>query len=75
MNIPQIDIVLPPAAKARVFTDILDSLSELFTDLMIYLCYGIALLCGLKFIIYILNGIAAKSHLGTQSLDYPSFLR
>lgn len=74
MNIPpQIDIELPPLAKKRIFTDILKTLDELIEDIIIYICYGIAILCGFKFILYIVNGFTTKSSMGAQSLDDTSF--
>jgi hypothetical protein len=76
MNIPpMIDIELPPLAKARIWTDIFSSLDELIEDIMIYICYGIALLCGFKFIIYIVNGFTSKSYMGTSTLDDSTFRR
>ena len=76
MNIPpQIDIELPPIAKTRVWTDILTSLNEMITDIILYICYGIALLCGFKFIIYIVNGFATKSYMGPTTMGNSSSFR
>ncbi len=48
-------------------------LDKFIVDIILYLAYGIAILCGLKFIIYILNGFASKSYMGTSALDDSSF--
>jgi hypothetical protein len=76
MNFPAgIDIELPPLAKTRVWKDTFNFLDEFIKDIILYLCYGIAILCGFKFIIYIVNGFTTKSYLGPQSLDDSSFIR
>jgi hypothetical protein len=76
MNLPPgIDIELPPLAKARIWKDTLSALDEMINDFIIYICYGIALLCGFKFIIYIVNGFTTKSYMGTSTLDDSSFIR
>jgi hypothetical protein len=72
---PGIDIELPPLAKAHIWTDILKSLDRLIEDFIIYIAYIIAVLCGFKFIIYIVNGFATKSYMGAKSLDDSSFMR
>lgn len=69
MNIHEINIELPPFVKSHSLTDILFSLDKLITDIILYICYGIAILCGFKFIIYIVNGFATKSYMGAKSLD------
>jgi hypothetical protein len=76
MNFPPgIDIELPPIAKSRMWKDTLNTFDELISDIIIYICYGIAILCGFKFIIYIINGFTTKSYMGPQSLDDSSFIR
>jgi hypothetical protein len=76
MNLPPgIDIELPPLAKARIWKDTLSALDEMINDFIIYICYGIALLCGFKFIIYIVNGFTTKPHMGPSTLDDSSFIR
>jgi hypothetical protein len=76
MNFPAgIDIELPPLAKARFWKDTFIFLDECIKDIILYLCYGIAILCGFKFIIYIVNGFTTKSYMGPQSLDDSSFIR
>jgi hypothetical protein len=71
MNNPNFDIELSPIAKQRIWSDILCSLDKLIDGLTLYICYGIAILCGFKFIIYILNGFTSKSYMGATSLANP----
>jgi hypothetical protein len=75
MDMSRFDIELPPIAKTKTYIDILESLDGMIEGILIYLCYGIAILCGFKFIIYILNGFATKSHMGASSMDDSSFRR
>jgi hypothetical protein len=76
MNLPPgIDIELPPLAKARIWKDTLSALDEMINDFIIYICYGIALLCGFKFIIYIVNGFTTKSYMGPSTMDDSSLFR
>jgi hypothetical protein len=76
MNFPAgIDIELPPSVKPRMFKDTLVFLDEFIKDIILYLSYGIAILCGFKFIIYIVNGFTTKSYMGPQSMDDSSFIR
>ncbi len=70
-----IDIELPPPAKTRMWKDIFSSLDKLIEDIIIYISYIIAVLCGFKFIIYIVNGFTTKSYMGPQSMDDSSFIR
>jgi hypothetical protein len=71
----QFDIELPPIAKAKIYIDILKGLDQMINDFLIYICYAIAILCGFKFIIYILNGFATKSYMGPTTVDNSSFGR
>jgi hypothetical protein len=64
INLPQ----LPSNYNLKTTFDFLDSL---IVDIILYFCYGIAFLCGFKFIIYILNGFTSKSYMGTTSLANP----
>jgi hypothetical protein len=75
MNTPNFDIELPTLSKGKMWGDILGSLDTMIEGILLYLCYGIALLCGFKFIIYILNGFASKSYMGTSIVDDTSFSR
>jgi hypothetical protein len=75
MNTSSFDIQLPQPTKGKMWTDILGSLDEMIEGILLYLCYGIALLCGFKFIIYILNGFASKSYMGTSIMDNSPFSR
>lgn len=76
MNFPPgIDIELPPLAKLRIWKDTLTFIDEFIKDIILYLSYGIAILCGFKFIIYIINGFTTKSNMGPQYMDDSSFIR
>ena len=76
MNFPSgIDIELPPPPKARVWKDVFSSLDKLIEDIIIYISYIIAVLCGFKFIIYIVNGFTTKSYMGPSTMDDSSLFR
>jgi hypothetical protein len=70
-----LNIELPPLARERIWNDIFSSIDEMIKDILLYLCYGIAILSGFKFIIYIVNGFASKSYMGAKSLDDTSLFR
>jgi hypothetical protein len=61
--------------REEPFKATLELFNKLLTDIVLYLSYGIAILCGLKFIIYIVNGFASKSYMGPTALDNSSFGR
>jgi hypothetical protein len=61
--------------REEPFRATLELFNQLLTDIVLYLSYGIAILCGLKFIIYILNGFASKSYMGSTAMDNSSFGR
>jgi hypothetical protein len=67
------DIVLPVLNKSHIWKDIFSSLDKLIEDTIIYISYIIAVLCGFKFIIYIVNGFTTKSYMGSQSMDDTTF--
>jgi hypothetical protein len=69
------DIQLPSLPKGLALKNTFEFIDELIRDIILYFAYGIALLCGFKFIIYILNGFTTKSHLGPSAMDDSSFLR
>jgi hypothetical protein len=69
------DIYLPAISKLHSLESTFDNLDNLIKNCIIYLCYLIAILCGLKFIVYSLNGFASKQYMGSSSLDDPSFRR
>jgi hypothetical protein len=71
----QLDIELPSPPKSHILKDICISLNTLIEDIIIYIAYIIAVICGFKFIIYIVNGFATKSYMGSQSMDDSSFIR
>ena len=62
--------LLPKEHSIRI---ILEHLDKLITDIILYVAYGIAILSGLKFIIFILNGFTPKSYMGPSSLDNSAF--
>jgi hypothetical protein len=77
LDMNSIDIQIP--TRHSRFGDIVlentfELLDKLITDIILWLAYGIALLCGFKFIIYLLNGITSKSHMGSTSMDDTSFI-
>jgi hypothetical protein len=69
------DIQLPSLPKGFALRSTFEFIDELVTDIILYFAYGIALLCGFKFVIYILNGFTTKSHMGSASMDDSSFIR
>jgi len=64
-------IQLPTQDKSLKTT--FEFLDKFIIDIILYLAYGIAILCGFKFVIYILNGFATKSYMGASALDDSSF--
>ena len=68
-NNPVHDIQLPSLSKSFTIHDTLNNLDKFITDIILYLAYGIAILCAFKLSIFILNGRATKSYMGTSSLD------
>jgi hypothetical protein len=64
-------ITLPQLPSTYNLTTTFDFLDKLTVDIILYCCYAIAVLCGFKFIIYILNGFTSKSYMGTTSLANP----
>jgi hypothetical protein len=68
------DIQLPTLRFGDiVLGNTFEFLDKLLADIILYFAYASALLCGFKFVIYILNGFATKSRMGAASLDDPSF--
>jgi hypothetical protein len=64
-------IQLPQLSSTYNIKTTLDFLDKLVIDIILYLSYGIAVLCGFKFIIHILNGFTSESHMGPPSLANP----
>ena len=75
MNSSINDIQLPNLPNRLTLKSTFEFIDELIKDIILYFAYGIALLCGFKFIIYILNGFATKSYMGSPAMDDSSFLR
>lgn len=75
MNSSINDIRLPSLPNRLALKSTFEFIDELIRDIILYFAYGIALLCGFKFIIYILNGFAAKSYMGSAAMDDSSLLR
>jgi hypothetical protein len=64
-------IQLPQLSGNYNIKTTLDFLDKFIIDIILYLSYGIAVLCGFKFIIYILNGFTSESYMGATSLANP----
>ena len=75
MNSSINDIRLPSLSNRLALKSTFEFIDELIRDIILYFAYGIALLCGFKFIIYILNGFATKSYMGSAAMDDSSLLR
>jgi hypothetical protein len=67
------DIQFPSRPTNVDIIETFDIFDKFITDIILYFAYGIALLCGIKFILYILNGFATKPHMGATSMDNSSF--
>lgn len=67
------DIQLPISSAGLQST--FDFLDKLLADIILYIAYASAVLCGFKFIISILNGFTAKPYMGTSTLDDFTFRR
>ena len=67
--------ILLSIPKGAALKSTLEYLDKFVIDLILYLCYGIAILCGFKFIIYIVNGFTTKSYMGPTTLDDTSLFR
>jgi hypothetical protein len=75
MNPSPITISLPTSSFSSYLHEIGEMSSLFISNILIYLCYFIAILCGLKFMIYMLNGISSNTHMGSRSLDDSTFFR
>jgi hypothetical protein len=69
------DIQLPSISSNYNLTTTFDFLDKFIADIILWLAYGIAVLCVFKFFIYILNGFASKPYMGAEALANPSFGR
>jgi hypothetical protein len=67
------DIQFPKTSAS--LSDTLDLLDKMVSNIILYVAYVIAILCGFKFVIYILNGFTSKSYMGPSSLDDSPFRR
>ena len=67
------DIVFPSIPKSEALKSSLEFLNNLIQDCILYLAYGIALLSVFKFIVYLVNGFATKSYMGSAFMDDSSF--
>jgi hypothetical protein len=67
------DIQLPSLPNGFALKSTFVFIDELVTNIILYFAYASAVLCGFKFIIYILNGFATKSHMGASAVDDSSF--
>jgi hypothetical protein len=50
-------------------------LQQMVTDGILYLAYGIAILCTFKFVLYLVNGVTSDAHMGARSMDDITFFR
>ncbi len=75
MNDLRFDIEFPQQTNESNLQSILTNLDNLLIDCILYLAYTTAILSAFKFFIYIINGYASKSYLGSTSLDDTSFIR
>ncbi len=73
MNLSKNDIILPSLPNNFNLKTSLDALNTLIEDLILYLAYGIALLCSFKFVVYIINGFTSNPHMGSKSMDDSAF--
>uniref|UniRef100_A0A6C0KL00 Uncharacterized protein n=1 Tax=viral metagenome TaxID=1070528 RepID=A0A6C0KL00_9ZZZZ len=65
-----------PAFSISQFVQETCELSELLIDrVLFYLCYCIAILCILKCMMYMVNGITANPQMGARIMDDTSFFR
>ncbi len=69
------DIILPDVTKGRDLKNVFESFDKLIENIILYLAYAIAVLCGLKFVISFINGFTTKSYMGSTALDDSSFFR
>jgi hypothetical protein len=67
------EIQFPALPNAIIWKNTFESFDKMIETAILYLCYGIAILCGFKIIIYILNGFATKSYMGSRTMDDSSF--
>jgi len=57
------------------FHDSLHMLQRLTTDCILYLAYGIAILCSFKIILHMINGVTSNAHMGARVMDDITFYR
>ena len=67
------DIQFPKTSAS--LSDTLDLLDKMISNIILYIAYVIAILCGFKFVIYLLNGFTSKPYMGPASLDDSPFRR
>ena len=63
------------ASTAQSIRDSITMLQQLVTDGVLYLAYGIAILCAFKFVLYMVNGVTSDKHMGARIMDDSSFFR
>jgi membrane protein insertase Oxa1/YidC/SpoIIIJ len=68
-------IELPTVSISGSFHDMLQLFQLLLNDFILYLSYGIAILCALKFLTFIINGITSNTTMGSRTMDDSSFFR
>lgn len=62
-------------SQANSLRDSLDMLQRLLTDGVLYLAYGIAILCACKFVLSMINGVTSDARMGARTMDDFTFFR
>ncbi len=68
-------IELPTISMKGSFHHALQMFQLLLTDFILYLSYGIAILSVLKFLVFLINGVATDTSMGSSVMDDSSFFR
>lgn len=70
------DAMIPPSTSMfHSLRDSLNMLQRLLTDGVLYLAYGIAILCAFKFVLYMVNGVTSDTSMGARIMDDFTFFR
>ena len=64
-----------PVKSTNDLSSTMELLKQFFTDGILLLANGIAILSILKFIVGLINGFATKSYMGSSAMDDTSFVR
>jgi len=69
---------MPVTSRTSLFPslgDSLEMLQRLTTDGILYLAYGIAILCSFKIILHMINGVTSNARMGSRVMDDITFYR